>query len=304
MPLRFFPPASQVVQIGRTSGAWMPPTAPVGGGEEPFSGPLDAYSSGMIGLWSVARRLLASHAGALIRVRRTGDNAEADFSALDTGDLDTTTLIAWVVAGGGTQHGYISKIYDQSGAGLDLEQANAATQRQIVASGVVRTVSGIPTAYASANDQGYATATFSGFTNDEVSSFMVGSITDYSFSRGLGITKDAAGDFDNASRMSCLLQNLGAIMAYRSSALSAVSYTPGDLIVSSTIADGTNITVNNGASSAVSASSGNFDWNRILVGMLSASTAYCQAGDCWSEGVVYSIDKTSDEAAIRSALTP
>jgi hypothetical protein len=66
-----------------------------------------------------------------LRVRRTGDNAEQDF-----GYNDWANLVAWVVAGGGTQHGAIVSIYDQIN-GKTVTQGTPSAQPYIVRSGVL-----------------------------------------------------------------------------------------------------------------------------------------------------------------------
>jgi len=89
-----------------------------------FVGPLDAYTSGLGEAWSMGRRLLSSYNGALIRVRRSSDNAEQDIGFTSTGLLDGTAFTAFV--GGGTA--YVVKAYDQTGHGYDRTQGTAAAQ--------------------------------------------------------------------------------------------------------------------------------------------------------------------------------
>lgn len=114
----------------------------------PFVGPLDGLTANMAGVWSVFRLLLSSWSGDLVRVRRSGDDAEEDFSAdLGTGLLDVAALVAWVVAGGGSQNGFVTKIYGQDG-GSDLIQGSASEQMLIVSGGVIVTDgNGIPSAH-------------------------------------------------------------------------------------------------------------------------------------------------------------
>ena len=85
------------------------------------------------GAWSVSRRLRLLHATALIRVRRSSDNAEQDIGATAAGALDTVALLAFCGAGSG----FVAKAYDQSGGGYDLVQATAAAQPRIVNAGVL-----------------------------------------------------------------------------------------------------------------------------------------------------------------------
>lgn len=91
-----------------------------------FVGPLDGYADGLAGAWSVARRLLASYGGPLIRVRRSSDDEEMDIGALAEGTLDVTALDAWR----GGSDWWLRRVYDQSGNVRHLEQATAASQPQ------------------------------------------------------------------------------------------------------------------------------------------------------------------------------
>jgi len=70
----------------------------------------------------------------VIRVRRDGDNAEADFTPTEISD---GTLVAWVVAGGGTETGYIQRFYDQTFNYFELFQNTALSQAEIVKFGVL-----------------------------------------------------------------------------------------------------------------------------------------------------------------------
>ena len=67
----------------------------------------------------------------VVRVRRSSDNAEADFKASEVSD---GTLVTWVGAG---NDGFVSTWYDQSGNGNDASQAIPANQPKIVDNGVL-----------------------------------------------------------------------------------------------------------------------------------------------------------------------
>lgn len=84
-----------------------------------------------VGAWGF-RRLLASWTNSAIRVRRSSDFTETDIG-FSGEDLDTTGLLAF--CGGG--NGFVVTIYDQSGNGRHLTQADATLQPKIVTSGVV-----------------------------------------------------------------------------------------------------------------------------------------------------------------------
>ena len=87
-----------------------------------FSGAAAAYS---------LRNLSLLSSPAVVRVRRSNDNAEQDFTATEVSD---GTLAAWVGAG---NNGFVPTWYDQSGNGRHATQASAAGQPQIVSNGVL-----------------------------------------------------------------------------------------------------------------------------------------------------------------------
>jgi hypothetical protein len=89
-----------------------------------FSGAAAAYSL----------RNLQGRSGkdsAIVRVRRSSDNTESDFTATEVSD---GTLAAWVGAG---NNGFVPTWYDQSGNGRHATQASTARQPQIVSNGVL-----------------------------------------------------------------------------------------------------------------------------------------------------------------------
>ena len=85
-----------------------------------FTGASAAYS---------LRDLASSGNTTVVRVRRSSDNAEADFKASEVSD---GTLVAWV---GASNDGFVETWYDQSGNGNDATQSVAVSQPQIVSSG-------------------------------------------------------------------------------------------------------------------------------------------------------------------------
>ena len=103
-----------------------------------FEGVLDLYPNATAA-YSV-RRLSGAYTGALIRVRRSSDNAEQDIGFTGTGDLDETALTAFV----GANDGFVVTWYDQSGNANDAIMSTAANQPQIVSSGSLLTVNSKP----------------------------------------------------------------------------------------------------------------------------------------------------------------
>ena len=96
-----------------------------------FSGAAAAYSL----------RNLQGRSGkdsAIVRVRRSSDNTESDFTATEVSD---GTLAAWVGAG---NDGFVRTWYDQSGNGYNATQTTTANQPSIVSSGSSQTINSKP----------------------------------------------------------------------------------------------------------------------------------------------------------------
>jgi hypothetical protein len=94
---------------------------------------LDLYPNAAV---AYSLRLLRSaYTGNAIRVRRSGDNAESDFGFVNN-TINLSSIQAFCIAGGGTQHGFLVTWYDQSGNATNATQPIAANQVQCVTSGV------------------------------------------------------------------------------------------------------------------------------------------------------------------------
>ena len=100
---------------------------------------LDTYS-GAAAAYSVARRLSSTYTGALIRVRRSSDNAEQDIGYTVGNVLDESALTTFV----GANNGFVVTIYDQSGNNRNQSQSTVLKQPRVINSGVLETVSGKP----------------------------------------------------------------------------------------------------------------------------------------------------------------
>ena len=85
------------------------------------------------------RKLRTAYTGSAIRVRRNSDNTEQDIGFVD-GELDTVSLLNFV----GAEDGFVTKRYDQSGNGHNLEQTAESAQPQIVNAGALYTFNGKP----------------------------------------------------------------------------------------------------------------------------------------------------------------
>ncbi len=78
-----------------------------------------------------------SYSGSCIRVARDSDYTETDIGFTDN-ELDTTSLLAFV----GSNNGFVTKWYDQSGNGYDLSESNYLYWPLIVSAGILITDNG------------------------------------------------------------------------------------------------------------------------------------------------------------------
>ena len=156
---------------------------------ETYTGSAAAYSL----------RSLSASTTNVVKVRRSGDDAELDFTATEVSD---GTLASWVTAGGGTEDGFVTTWYDQSGNTNNATQATAASQPKIVSSGSLITNNGKATIEGDGTDGKHLTTsdtTLSGdlaiiavcsFEADGIDSMVLGGtyLTERSFIRRLNST--------------------------------------------------------------------------------------------------------------------
>jgi len=119
---------------GRQVGTPVLPSGQTAGLLETYSGAAAAYS---------LRKLRTGYVGNAIRVRRSSDNTEQDIAFDASGNLDTTSLLAFV----GNGNGFVTTWYDQSGNGVNISQSTAANQPQIVNGGSIRLLNNKPSIY-------------------------------------------------------------------------------------------------------------------------------------------------------------
>ena len=85
------------------------------------------------------RKLSSTYTGSAIRVRRSSDNTEQNIGFDESGNLDTTSLLAFV----GSVNGFVTTWYNQSGVNHAI-QSIASDQPQIVLSGVINKINNKP----------------------------------------------------------------------------------------------------------------------------------------------------------------
>lgn len=98
-------------------------------------GLLDSYG-GAAAAYSL-RTLSLYYSGPVVRVRRSSDNTEQDFTATQITDGTLTTFC-------GTGNGFVQTWYDQSGNGVHANNATTGEQPTIVSSGALITVNTKP----------------------------------------------------------------------------------------------------------------------------------------------------------------
>jgi len=125
-----------MLNVGSSANAYVK-VDPSTGGSAPtpaYSGFGDAYG-GVTAYYSLRKFTEAETLNA-IRVRRSSDDTEQDIGFDSNGDLDSTALLAFVGTGG-TDNGYVTKWYDQSGNGNDAINADASEQPLVVSGGTL-----------------------------------------------------------------------------------------------------------------------------------------------------------------------
>jgi len=127
----------KVVLFGTNRGGGTPP--------QPPQLLLDEYPNAAAA-YSLRDLASASVGSAVVRVRRSSDNVEQDFTASEITDGTLTTFT-------GANNGAVTTWYDQSGNGINAVQAVASRQPLIVSSGVVELDNEKPCVYASSGKQ-------------------------------------------------------------------------------------------------------------------------------------------------------
>jgi hypothetical protein len=122
-------------------------------------GLLDQYA-GAAAAYSL-RSLTLYYTGPVVRVRRSSDNTESDFTATQVSDGTLTTFC-------GAGNGFVQTWYDQSGNGRHATQTTAGNQPQIVSSGSLLTDNSKPCVlFDGSNDSLRADALASSFIGQQ-----------------------------------------------------------------------------------------------------------------------------------------
>lgn len=275
------------------------------GGGASFVGPLDAYTADLLAAISESRRLLASYAGALIRIRvDTEGSPEYDIGFTAAGVLDVADLE--LKADG--NDAFLVTRYDQSGNGHDVTCATAAKQFRVALAGVAEVIGSQnrPCSRATVDDQGpYTSDTFTPNASVALTTMSrVYTSSSRSDKRYLSLTLDTSLDYDNANSLSVNRnggnaearinwngRNLGTVAAAYDAqhTISVREETDGDCMLD---VDGT---------SATSSGVVTIGFNRILVAGYAATAGIAGTDDRHMEHAVWQADLgVTAVAAIRA----
>lgn len=95
----------------------------------PAVGLIDSFTTSLWGAYGLVL-LRGNYAGSALRIRRSSDNTEQDIGFVGTA-LDTASMLTFV----GSNNGFVTKWYDQSGGSHDMVQATTGSQPQLVDTG-------------------------------------------------------------------------------------------------------------------------------------------------------------------------
>lgn len=275
---------------------------------EPFTGVLDAFTTGALEFWSHRRKLVSSYSGDLLQGRRTSDDAPIDVSALASGEIDEAGLLSFA----GSSSVAVAAVYGQL-SGHDLLQGTADVQRMIIDSGSLVTVGGkaasrglrVP---SGTPDHGGAllTSTFATYSGSTLTLFLRGAHGVYSgiFNAVVDayVSFGKNGSFGNSAARTALYH--GHVTG--APGLAGVGNFSGafnaDYLVS-VIWDGSTVTFRDGTNTYTLSQPAGFDFNQFALAYFAGgSTNYASDANRIQEVAIWLSDQTSNEAAIRSAM--
>ena len=125
-----------MLNVGASANAYVKVDPSISG-----STPTPAYSGfgdtyGDVTAYYSLRKFTEAETLNAIRVRRSSDDTEQDIGFDANGDLDSTALLAFVGTGG-TDNGFVTTLYDQSGNGNNATNATESEQPLVVSGGTL-----------------------------------------------------------------------------------------------------------------------------------------------------------------------
>jgi hypothetical protein len=256
---------------------------------------LDSYS-GAAAAYSL-RSLSLAYGGSVVRVRRSSDNTEFDFTAAQVSD---GSLIAWVGAG---NNGFVRTWYDQSGNNRHAQQTTSAQQPQIVSSGTLVTDLSKPAlAFNGNTGSRFLSISNSGVTKTNLSVFIIAKATNYASTypnaAGFVSQQTATGSWLLDAREGGVGQGRAGSPANISV---AVTNEGPYLIAASQVGTTVNFAVNSGSTSTNASSLTNYNTDdTIILGRISATEDRLDGS--MQEVIFYWSDQTANRTAIESNI--
>ena len=259
-------------------------------------------------LFAYSFRRVVPTATVSFRVRRSSDNAEQDIGFVGN-DLDIASLTSFV----GANNGFVTKIYEQNGVGIDLTQTVATGQFQIVVSGVVNTMNGKPSCITGTSNAKYMLTT-SLFNPSVVNGVSIFSVTKPITHLGGSFAVDflySVGD-GSASRFleSGIAGSAGNPTSYSQGILNPLSsittpYTSGTKLQGHLIKSGNNKYYQNNVlvgSNTTSLVTPSINQRLVVNGISWTPGSVASSNQYFSEILIYNSDETSNLTTIQNNI--
>lgn len=258
---------------------------------------LTGLTESLAGSYSVARQAVPGYSGSLIRVYNTTTTSQVDIPHVG-GYLNETALLAARASG---QKLVIHTFYDQSGAGNNLVAADITKALRIVdASGNIQRLGRLPCGITEADNTGLYVATLPGaHTGTMASGYFVGTYPrdpaifgsfSYGVANGSGVT------FNTPDAASFIVRSDKTLNGYvfRNSAFAPLpdylNFWEEERVVAVSRFTGTQMSVDTGYGVAIAASTGSFNFNKIILGGVNDSSHNTQSSSKVAELAVWTTD--------------
>ena len=257
-----------------------------------FVGLLDTYPNASAA-YSLRDLASASVGSAVVRVRRSSDNTEQDFTSAEITDGTLTTFT-------GANNGFVTTWYDQSGNSNNAVQSTAIEQPKLVSSGVVELENGKPCIiWDNTNDRMQINTSYSG--NNLLSIFSVYNKTTPNPSDDTAYLVFADGSLNVPDGVLAWRWG-GQLGAYRSGAHSVNGSIPYDAQVNSNfIYRSTQVDFYNNStligSKTASNAIANFDYTFIQIGRTGGNTSFKN-----QELIIYPSDQSANRTGIETNI--
>lgn len=243
-------------------------------------------------------RALTSDAGPVVRVRRSSDNTEQDFSATDINDGSLETFC-------GSGDGFVTTWYDQSGNSNDATQTTTSEQPKIVSAGSLIVENGQPAIDFDGTTDYLTVTQLAAVNNTSFSAFNVSSPT---IDNGIILSIGNAGSSREFTLLeSIIVSQIGNGSGSQLQLSSSLTATGVSFLRSTHVSNGTASNYDNGSLSQSSQYTFSiFQSNVLYIGASEfdsvGSSTVREFGGKIQESVVYPSDQSSNRTAIEDNI--